>query len=115
MPCEKMLDEKGRIVAIICYRGGKRARCAYCKNPSEVLCDGVTEYRNERAVTCDRPMCRKHAFHKEGKDKDFCHDHWLQMSKSVNVRLKTEGKIKVGFRPAHNAGAKHRKKKQSEK
>lgn len=44
--------------AIICSRGRRRQRCAFCGRPASHLCDGRKPRR--KSGTCDRPLCPEH-------------------------------------------------------
>jgi len=68
MPCNKLTDEKGDVIAIICSRP-RQKRCAYCEKPSAKLCDGP----KTGSKTCDTPMCSLHAWQPPGHpDFDYC-------------------------------------------
>jgi hypothetical protein len=50
MPCVPFQHEGMR--GIICGRGLKVTRCAYCPRPATLMCDWP-----KRSGTCDRAMC----------------------------------------------------------
>lgn len=57
--------------AIVCRghsRGGRKQRCATCKAPATLLCDGPTPIPGR---TCDKPICAAHA-KKTGPDRHLC-------------------------------------------
>jgi hypothetical protein len=58
---------------IACSRGDTRCRVKGCHRRFEVLCDYPVT-RNGRIGTCDRKVCRQHAW-VVGDDRDFCDRH----------------------------------------
>lgn len=85
MGCEYFeMPDGGR--AIICSRGGARARakCEFCRQAvHEVLCDFVIPSKGSRQKTCSRRVCRKCAQH-VGDDRDLCPPH-ARLVASVKV------------------------------
>lgn len=53
--CEHLRMPDGSVAIVCGVRRGRPAPCAYCSQPSSLLCDGPT-WRPGHA-TCDRPLC----------------------------------------------------------
>lgn len=72
MPCETV-KLNGRVVGVYCTRGrgGRVARCAYCRRPHTALCDYQPEADGR---TCDKKLCEQHRA-RQGPDFDYCPDH----------------------------------------
>jgi hypothetical protein len=58
--------------AIICSRGRSAPPCAFCGQPSTLLCDGAVR-SGFQTITCDKPICKKCA-KRVGKNRDLCPD-----------------------------------------
>lgn len=71
MPCKTIKNDEGKFTAIVCSRGQRRAKCQFCSNYSEKLCD----YELRPGKTCDARICVRCAAHVPGKDIDFCPMH----------------------------------------
>jgi hypothetical protein len=73
MTCERVKMPDGS-VAIVCYRGGKkaserkkaRAVCAYCDQTAKFMCD-----REVPTGTCDKQFCSRHGY-PVSQSKQFC-------------------------------------------
>lgn len=72
MPCKTVTypSADGPISAIVCSRGRRPKRCAYCSRPGGLLCD----FQLASGKTCDLPMCQV-CTHRPRAGTDLCRAH----------------------------------------
>ena len=68
-------DDAEPVNAIVCVRGRRRRKCAFCSKEHTLLCDFKAGGK-----TCDKPLCRDHA-QKIAKNIDYCHTHPAEASR----------------------------------
>jgi hypothetical protein len=88
MGCEVFTSPDGKVVGIMCSRGGKTQQCAECKKrKAGRLCDWKLK-GDKAGKTCDRPLCATCSVTpilqdgSKAKDKDLCPVHsrlWERM------------------------------------
>lgn len=70
MTCD-YLKMDGKIVGIVCSRGKRRQRCAWCTHTvGEFQCD----WKMGEGKTCDKHLCAAHA-QEVGENKHLCPEH----------------------------------------
>jgi hypothetical protein len=91
VPCTPV--KIGGFTAIVCTRGQRKRRCSHpgCRDWMVVLCDA----KLENGKTCNKPLCRRHARHVEGKDLDYCVSHGNEPITAAVAEKNRQGSMDV--------------------